>query len=270
MEPIRSVARAAAIVEVIAQGGPAGARLTDIVGGTGLQKTTAHRLLATLVSLGWVEQDAATSAFHLALPFVGFGTVSLNRHGLLDIANPRLTRLSEETGDTAYLSVRRGVEALCVDRVTGSFPIRTLTLKVGDRRPLGVGSGSLALLAWLPDAEVERILGLPRPTSPLTHTLPSLTALRRSIQQARQLGYVVNRGGVVPGAVGVAVPVAGPDKSPLAALGVAGIESRLDDDRIAQVAELLREEADRLGADLARVAPHLTEPTIRHLLAAEE
>ncbi|GAB3904339.1 hypothetical protein GCM10027612_72150 [Microbispora bryophytorum subsp. camponoti] len=134
MESVRSVTRAAGIVDVVANGGAEGARLMDVVTATGLQKTTVHRILATLTELGWLEQTEAGS-FHLGPKLVGLGTEALNRHGIVDIAGPRLAALARTTHDTVFLSTRSGIESLCVDRVLGSFPIRTLTLQVGDRRP---------------------------------------------------------------------------------------------------------------------------------------
>jgi DNA-binding IclR family transcriptional regulator len=264
MEGIRSVERAAAVVQVVADRGPAGARLVDVVAATGLQKTTAHRLLGTLVQLGWLEQDRATGAFHLGLALVALGTAASNRHGLLELANPHLVRLAELTADTVYLSVRIGSQALCVDRVTGAFPIRTLTLRAGDRRPLGTGAGSLALLAWLPDDEVERLVERTTGTGPLSDP----AVLHQLIGEARAQGYALNPGMIVPGATGVGVPVRGDDGRPIAALSVAAIDSRLVEPRRAQVVRWLSREARELEGKLADLAPHLGEADVRRLLPA--
>jgi DNA-binding IclR family transcriptional regulator len=263
MESIRSVTRAAGVMDAVRDGGALGARLIDIAGITGLQKSTVHRLLATLVELGWLEQDTATGAFHLGPPMVGFGTVALNRHGLLDVANPHLTAIAEKTEDTAYLSIRSGAEALCIDRVTGSFPIRTLTLRVGDRRPLGIGAGSLALLTWMPDDDIERVLASPAST-PGFPARPA-TSLRTDVAESRQRGFALNHGGIVPGAVGVGVAVQGADGASVAALSVAAVESRMSESRIAEVAAFLRREADLLAIDLAELAPNPTEASVRRL-----
>jgi DNA-binding IclR family transcriptional regulator len=264
MEGIRSVERAAAVVQVVADGGAAGSRLTAIAAATGLQKTTVHRLLATLVQLGWLEQDATTGAFHLGLGLVALGTAAANRHGLLDLANPRLLRLAELTADTVYLSVRIGARALCVDRVTGGFPIRTLTLGPGDRRPLGVGAGSLALLAWLPDEEIDPIIT--QSAAAGSGPLADPAVLHQLIDEARARGYAHNPGLIVPGASGVGVPVRGNDGRPIAALSVAAIDSRLAEPRRAQVVRWLTKEAAELESQLATLSPNLNEADVRRLL----
>jgi DNA-binding IclR family transcriptional regulator len=247
-EAIRSVNRAAAVLRAVAAGGSSGVRQVDIVEATGLQKTTAHRLLTTLVDIGWLDQDVETGAFHVGLPMVEFGLKALNRNGLLDIANPSLLRLAGKTGDTVYFSVRSGAEALCIDRVTGSFPIRTLTLRVGDRRPLG-----LALAPATP----------PYPA-------PESAATWDAIKVARRLGYAVNDGGVVPGAVGVGVPVFSARREPVAALSVAAVESRLGPGRMPEVGASLQEEASVVAAALERLAPGINSAGMRRLLPQDD
>ena len=68
------------------------------------------------------------------------------------------TRIAERTGDTVFLNVRSGPDVLCIDRKEGTFPIKTLIIEVGNRRPLGVGAGGIALLMPLPDEELERVV----------------------------------------------------------------------------------------------------------------
>jgi DNA-binding IclR family transcriptional regulator len=264
MDGIRSIERAAAVVRVVTLAEPAGARLTDISSATGLQKTTTHRVLGTLVQLGWLEQDAATGTFHVGSELVALGGAAANRHGLLDAADPHLLRLAELTADTVYLSVRIGSQALCVERITGSFPIRTLTLGTGDRRPLGVGAGSLALLAWLPDEEIEPIVALSAASG--TGPLADPAVLHQLIEEARARGYAFNPGLIVAGASGIGVPIRGRDGRPIAAISVAAIDSRLAEPRRAQIVRWLNKEAAELEEHLHALAPNLTAADMRRLL----
>lgn len=266
MEAIRSISRATEIIDMVALTGPNGARLIDVVSKTGLQKTTAHRILATLVGIGWLEQDSEFGTFHLGVKLAGLGNEALDRHGVSEIANPRLTSLARSSEDTVFLSVRSGVDALCVDRMLGSFPIRTLTLQVGDRRPLGIGAGSLALLAWQPDDEVE--LALANPPSTGQYTIPDRASMRQSIRFARDNGYTVNDGGIVPGAVGIGVPVLDDDRNAIASLSLAAISSRMGPDRMRSLTEMMTREAEILAEDLHQIAPRLSAPSIRRLLPA--
>jgi len=138
----QSIGRAAAILRALAAGSPRGSRLADVVAATRLSRSSAHRLLGAMARAGLVEHDPAAAVFHLGWDLFAFGAKAASRRGLIDLAEGALHRLVDRTGDTVFLSVRSGAESICVDRREGSFPIRTLTLAVGDHRPLGVGAGS--------------------------------------------------------------------------------------------------------------------------------
>ena len=151
----QSIERAAAVLRALAANGGNGNRLTDVARAVGLSKATTSRILGALVSEGFVEQDSESGLYFVGFTLFSIGNAAAERFGLASAAQPALKRLAERTGDTVYLSIRSGEEAVCIDRVEGAFPIKTLTLNVGDRRPLGVGAGSLALLAFGPDSAVD-------------------------------------------------------------------------------------------------------------------
>src|SRR5690625_2180530 len=152
--PVKTIDRVAVILNCLALGPQESSRLSDIAVCSGLGKTTTHRLLAALVSVGFVDRGES-KLYRLGYRLFALGS-NARRFDLANLARPALLRLAAETEDTVFLSIRDGEEALCLDRCTGAYPIRTLTLNVGDRRPLGVGAGSLALLAFQPQQEVER------------------------------------------------------------------------------------------------------------------
>jgi DNA-binding IclR family transcriptional regulator len=265
MESVQSIARAAAILTSLSRAGRDGRRLIDIAADTGLQKSTAHRILNTLANDGLVEQDELAGRFHLGFELFALGFAAVNRYGLIDLANESLLRLAADTEDTVYLSVRNATEAICVDRACGAFPIRTLTLRIGDRRPLGIGAGSLALLAWLPDDEVERVL---ETNVPRLENYPNFDVARllRLVDESRGLGYSFNDQMLIPGMRAVGVPVIGKDNRAVAALSIAAIESRMDKRRRSQLARSLATEAQLLGKRLGDTTDGLTDASIRRLL----
>src|SRR3989304_4526478 len=78
------------------------------------------------------------------------GLAAAPRFNLPDMFRPSLHRIAEKTGDTVFLTARSGNDSVCIDRKEGSFPIKTFTLEVGARRPLGAGAGGPAALMLLP------------------------------------------------------------------------------------------------------------------------
>jgi DNA-binding IclR family transcriptional regulator len=264
VESIQSIERAAAILTSIAAGKGNGRRLVDIAAETGLGKSTAHRILGTLIAAGLVEQDAEGGRFFLGLHLFALGMAASNRYGLVELAGDAMRRLADRTADTVYLSIRSGNDAVCVDRVTGSYPIKTLTLHPGDRRPLGVGAGSLAMLAWLPDAEVRRVIEANAPLLAGYGNFDPATLLELAAT-SRRTGYAFNDRMVIPGMCAVGVPILGRDGRPVAALSVAAIEGRMQSSRRADIVDWLTEEAAELGGRLAGATLGVTQSAVRRL-----
>lgn len=249
----QSVERAISLLRILARRDAGGARLVDVVADSGLNKPTVRRLLLVLMREGLVDQDPGSRRYHLGVETFALGSVAAERFGIRKIAAPAVLRIAEASGDTAYLSVRSGFDAICVERQEGAFPIRTLTLAVGDRRPLGVGAGSLALLAFQPDLnEVRSIIDVNagRVNSYAPRFEPQrLLAL---VDQTRSQGYAFNDGLIVAGMSAVAVPILNRRGEPEAALSIAAIDSRMTPERRAQLVALLQRERERIEQQLGR------------------
>lgn len=246
---VQSVARSAAILRLLAVESIEGWRLSDVATKTGLRKATTHRLLSALVNVGFVYQDPADRRYRLGYEIVRLG-LAATRYDIVDLARPAMIRLARKTEDTVFVSVREGREAICLDRQVGAFPIKTLTLNGGDHRPLGVGAGSLALLAFLPDDEVEEVIQANRPAL-VKYPKFSPHHLRELVARTRAAGFAFNDGRIVSAMSAVGVPVWDPHGRLVAALSVAAINERMSPSRIRQIVAALQEEAAQLKARLA-------------------
>ena len=247
----QNVARVSLVLGALAESARTGLRLTDLVKATGLSKTVAHRFLTGMMQHGLVEQDELSGRYFLGLNMVVWSAAAGNRYGLKRLAEPALLRLAEATEDTVYLMLRSGEECICIDRKEGAFPIRTLTLDVGDRRPLGAGAGPLAILSYLPDEEIDDVLLSAR--SQLARFKFEPGELRRLVQQTRENGFATIDNRIVPGLSGVAVPLRRRDGVAFAAINVVAISQRMADSRRREIATRIQSEADKLGEDLAAV-----------------
>ncbi len=261
----QNISRANIVLTALAAHSAEGLRLTDVVNATSLGKATVHRILNGLVINGLVDQDKQTGRFFLSLKLISWAMAAGDRFGLARRAGPSLVRITQRTQDTVYLSLSTGEEAVCIDRREGSFPIKTLTLRVGDRRPLGVGAGSLAMLAFLPDEDVERIIQA-NGAEQARFGIDEMT-LRDMIATARRLGYALNEERLIPGMSAVGVPIRRPNGAPFAALSVAAISSRLQTPRRDSIAATLQQEAQQIETELR---PILAQPLMMPILAASE
>lgn len=248
---IQIVDRVAKVLKALANSPQNGLTFTDVGRETELGKGTTHRLLKALVHAGLAQQDAESKQYRLGalVGLLGAGAMS---QAYAAACRGALDELAEETGDTVFASTVEGYGAVCIARATGKFPIRTLVLSVGEWRPLGVGAGSIALLAAQPDSRITETL---EHNATRLGVYPNCTAdaIRGLVRKTRAQGYSFMTGQVVPGmsAVGMAIPD-GSDR-PACAISVAAINERMTPERVAQLAVSLRRHADDLSVKLGRL-----------------
>jgi len=236
---MQSLERSIGILKALAAAGAAELRLSDVARAVQLSKPTTSRILSALRDQGLVEASPEARTFRLGPELVFLGWSAAQSFQLTRIARPVIEKLAEITGDTAFLTVRSGPEAVCADRVSGSYPVKALTMDVGNRRPLGVGSGSLALLAVLPDSEIEQILKV---NSDRLARFKAVRAARiwREIHQARVRKYAIAEGHVIKEVSGVGVAIRDPRGHPIAAVSVATVSSRVENARQAALIRLIQ------------------------------
>jgi DNA-binding IclR family transcriptional regulator len=256
----QSIDRAATLLLLVGRAGPFGARLSELVEQCDLAKPTVRRILLALVRAGLLDQDLETRRYYIGPEIYVLGTLASTRFGIHPISLRSLVRLSQETGDTAFLSVPRGVYSICVHREEGAYPIRIHALHAGDRHPLGVGAGSLALLSALPDHEVKEVVAANADILADNYPQHPPKVLLAMVQEARAKGYALNPGMLLPGSWGIGVAIRGQDGRPIGALSIAAIESRLGEDRQQKLAELLTKEARSIETRLREVSGIETLP----------
>jgi DNA-binding IclR family transcriptional regulator len=237
-EPTSSVERACRILRALSD--PGVTRLTDIAVATGLDKTTVLRLVEVLMRDGFVVRDAQTKHYSLGAELLVLGAAALARFDPRPLVRPSLLRLTGHFEDSVILSIPSGIESLCVDVEEGRFPIRANYLSVGSRRPLGVGAGSLALLAWMPEAERQAALAV---IAPQLKRYPRITPklLETHALEARERGYAVLLDVVVERMGGIAAPILGADGRPVAAISIAALNDRITS-REVELAKALKRE----------------------------
>ena len=238
--------RAAAVLRALSTREPGGATTAEVARATGLARPTAHRLLAALLAEGLADRDAA-GRWQLGPELYLLGTAAAARYDVTALAQPAVRRLAVGTGESAFFSVRRGDETVCLLREDGSFPVRSHVLYEGIRFPLGVASAGLAILAYLPDADVDRYLaGADLVTAHGAAHAPD--AIRARITETRRQGYALNPGLIVEGSWGMAAAVFDARSAPVGALSLTGVEHRFAPHRQPQLGRLLLAEAHRLSA----------------------
>jgi DNA-binding IclR family transcriptional regulator len=239
------VGRIALLLRLVGRN-PAGTPLAEIVRGSGLTRPTVHRLLTSLAADGILDHDPATHTWHYGPEIFVMGAVAAQRYPIEELARPSLQRLAEETGESAFLSIRRGGETVCLLREEGSFPIRSFVLHEGVRFPLGVASAGLAILAYLPETEVDQLLAQDEAFAARWGEGHSAPGIRANLERTRVTGYSVNPGLILEGSWGMGAAIFDRSGRPAWALSLTGIEPRFRPDRQPVLGQALLEEASRI------------------------
>lgn len=242
------IGRAAAVLRAVSGAMPRGLGTSALATSTGLSRPTAHRLLTSLAAEGFVDRDPLSGRWVPGPELYLLGAVAAERYDITALARPIVRSLADATGESAFLSARRGDETVCVLREDGAFPLRSHVLYEGIRFPLGVASAGLAILAFLPDATVERYLA----DADLGAYGDSHSArrLRARVAETRAAGWSLNPGLLVEGSFGMGAAVFDASEQPAWALSLTGVEARFSPERRHELGRLLLEHAHRLSKAL--------------------
>jgi DNA-binding IclR family transcriptional regulator len=221
-------------------------RLIDLQRVLALKRPTVHRILSSLIQHGLVACDERTRTYRLGWEAAVLGWSAMQGgYDLREIAQGAMTRVAEETGATAVLCACSRRDTVCIDRKAGDYPIKVFTVEVGTRRPLGVGAGSIAVLASMPDEDaVALIESLKEPLREYPEHLRR--GIIPAVRAARKAGYAISNGLVLPSVIGVGVAIRDPRGAAIGSLGIASFADNVTDKRVAEYAALLRREQGKI------------------------
>ena len=227
----------------------------------GMTKNMIHRALKTLTRNGYLVRDESGTRYQLGPGVLQLGRLGLEPLNLPVVAAPYMQRMQELTDETVSLAVRTGRTVVTIAGLRGRGDIAR-RVPFGRFVPLHASPASRAILACLPDAEIETYLAdgpLERYTAT---TVTDPEAIWAEVHQVRAEGYARGRGDHVRGATGAAFPILASDGTPHGSITIAGPDSRLPAERLdALVPELLQVAAELNRHTQLYPAEPLTQPT---------
>lgn len=241
--------RIAALLRIISAHNAAGMKISEIADLAQLEQSTGHRIVTALHSVGFLSRNPETRRYHLGPLLFELFTTAFPHFNIREICLPAMKRLASDLGDTVNLTVRSGFDGICAERQEGSYLIRTCTVDVGRKRPLGIGAGSLALLASHSASEAETIIQHNRDRYASFKT--TADAVHTTVQKIREQGFIYEDVLNVPEVKTVALAVTGHTGYPLAGLSITAISSRIPEDRAPQIVRSLREQAHLIADQIA-------------------
>ncbi len=199
---LKSVGTALDVLECFAIDSELG--VSDIARRLGVAKSTAHRLLTTLASRGFVEQDQSSGLYRLGIHIYELGHLALSRNSLRHTALPILRQVAQATGLTVNLGIPDGPDIVFIERLESADSMRFLG-HAGRRLPVHVTSSGKVIAAFNIEAEeARRRAGFPPRVS---RTVRTAQDWDRVLENIRKVGYAVSTNESFDGASSVAVPV---------------------------------------------------------------
>jgi IclR family transcriptional regulator, acetate operon repressor len=250
---VQSVDRALSILETLSEDDE-GYRLSDLAVRTGLSASTVHRLLATLESRRFVQFDRAQSKWHVGVRSFTVGASFARRRNFSAQAIPYLRKLRDLTRETANLAMVDDEFVIVLTRMESREIMRSLT-QVGGRVPMVTSGVGKAVLATYSDEDVGAVIrhhGMPRLTE---KSIVRPSDLFKELEKIRKQGYALDDEEACMGLRCVAAVVYNDCAEPLAAISVSGMTSRLTDQRLPEIGQVVRDVAAELTAALGGAIP---------------
>lgn len=251
---IQSVERALDILEVLAAGTEE-MRLNEIARATSLNISTCHHLIATLLDRGYVGQNPRGRTY-----FLGNKTLELSRSraamiDLVQAAMPALRTLNQATGETVHLDILRGTSLTTLAKLESRHPVRVATDDVIKSDAAHATATGRAILAWLPETELNRIIadkGLRRFTE---RTITSRDELIENLRLVRRHGYAVCREEFQPGVVCIGSAIRDHTGAVIGALSCLLPGMRASEEHVERIGEQVKDAATTLSLQLGGDTP---------------
>ena len=250
---VQSVDRALSILETLSEDDE-GYRLSDLAVRTGLSASTVHRLLATLESRRFVQFDRAESKWHVGVRSFTVGASFARRRNFSAQAIPYLRKLRDLTRETANLAMVDDEFIIILTRMESREIMRSLT-QVGGRVAMVTSGVGKAVLATYSDEDVGAVIrhhGMPRLTE---KSIVRPSDLFKELERIRKQGYALDDEEACMGLRCIAAVVYNDCAEPLAAISVSGMTSRMTEDRLPEIGQIVREVAGELTVALGGRMP---------------
>jgi DNA-binding IclR family transcriptional regulator len=228
---IQSVAHALDVLEEF-RGDTDELGVTELSKKLKLHKNNVFRILATLQSRNYIEQNRSNDNYRLGIKCLELGQTFIRQRGLVKQAKPILQELATATGETSYISIIRGNEVVYLDSVETSSTVRVIS-RVGLHMPVHATAAGKALVAFDSDEELQKRFSgeLPRFTKD-TKIRPD--DLMKDLLTVRERGYATDSEEFEEGLRCIGAPVRDYTRKVVGAISVSGPAHRLSDEKIAQ------------------------------------
>lgn len=225
------------ILDLLAQSNdPLG--ISDIAGRLGLNKSTVFHIVHTLMDLEVLENQH-DGKFVFGTRFYILGNMAGKRSKLIQTAHPYLERINEKTKLSAFLGIRSDCQVILIDKVDSAYGIK-VSSEIGMQMPILAGAGIKAMLAQLPDGEIDVILARNVLKKYTPYSIVDKALYKQEILEVRKQGIAYDREEYIEGMVAFAIPVKAGSRDLQAAIWAVGLTRQVRKSSIPEIRDLLR------------------------------
>lgn len=241
--------KAATVLRVLAHSeAPLGP--TEIARISGLDRSTVHRILATLSAERIISRTGSNGAYQLGSGLAALGLVALNRLDLRRVARRHFEQLSNRFGETVNLGILDGDAILYVDMIESRHGLR-MSASIGTRDEVTTTALGKAILAHLPQEQRAHLLEALRFESRTPRSITSMNQLETDLDETRDRGYSLDIEENEIGACCVGAPIFGFDNEVIGAVSISVPKVRFDDQRRAEMIESLVDTAGLISREMS-------------------
>lgn len=246
---IQAITRAGHLLDLIAAQGPEGIGIAELSRQSGLHKTTAFHILATLEDLGFVSREQNSRKYRLGLKNLELGSVVRRQLQLRDLVYDSLLRLCSETRETVNFAQPLADRLMIIECIEGSHGLRA-AYYVGSHSHYHATACGKAMLAYLPEIQRRHICE-DRPLPALTgSTVTDVAALYAQLDSIRQGGPALDLEENEVGACCIGRAILSDSGNVLGAISISGLSGRFDDAARARIDTALKREIDLISKKL--------------------
>ncbi|MFP7332990.1 IclR family transcriptional regulator [Shouchella clausii] len=221
----------------------------ELSNATGINHTKIYRILETLEAQNFLTKDAETKKYSLGFAVWELGSIMYDQLNVKELIRPSLARLTEKTGESTFLTILDGKEALTLEVVEPANKVK-FSVSAGSRAPLYVGASYRSILAYMPDEAIEEVIagGLKAYTD---RTMTSEIELRNELATIRKRGFAISHGEYTEDVIALAMPLFHEGRI-VGSITISGPAYRFNEERFDSCLPLLREAITDISEKMER------------------
>lgn len=241
---VQSIERALRILEELAEENE-GLGVTELSKRLDLHKSTVHRILTTLLTFEYVEQDTITERYRLGIKLLYLGGSILERLDLRKEAGSIIRQLALDVNETVHLVIPEGHQVVYIDKYEGNRTIRMYS-QIGRKSPMHASAVGKAILAFSSKKLLEEILelGLKKYTE---NTITDPEKFKTHLMEVKKQGYAVDNEEREEGIRCVAAPIFGYNNNVIGAISISGPTVSVTEDRVEELSEKVIDSAKEIS-----------------------